>query len=177
MTVSLVEPGKAIHPRSFDSKIIFFLGLLLAASGLVSPPIALVGGIAFGFTVEHPLRRESSSMAKLLLQVSVIALGFGMNLHQVLHAGRSGFLYTAISITAAMTLGRRYCPIVCEAPTASLPAVPPVVAITASRASAEIVARRSAHGSSASPAGVSLTRPPARSNKATLNSDSSALIC
>jgi uncharacterized integral membrane protein (TIGR00698 family) len=105
MTISLVASDQASHLRTFDSKTIFFLGLLLAASGLVSPPIALVGGIAFGFTVEHPLRRESSSLAKLLLQLSVIALGFSMNLHQVLHAGRSGFVYTAISITCAMTLG------------------------------------------------------------------------
>jgi uncharacterized integral membrane protein (TIGR00698 family) len=88
-----------------DSKIIFFLGLLLAASGLVSPPVALVGGIAYGFAVEHPLRREASSLAKLLLQVSVVLLGFGMNLNQVIRAGRSGFLYTAISIACAVALG------------------------------------------------------------------------
>src|SRR5450755_3098366 len=87
------------------SKTIFFIGLLLAASGVVSPAFALVGGIAFGFTVEHPFRTESSSLAKLLLQASVVALGFGMNLEQVVHAGRSGFLYTAVSITCAMLLG------------------------------------------------------------------------
>ena len=91
--------------KLLDAKTIFFLGLLLAGSGLVSPPIALVGGIAFGFTVEHPYRREASSLSRLLLQFSVVALGFGMNLHQVLHAGRSGFLYTAISISFAMILG------------------------------------------------------------------------
>ena len=91
--------------KTMDSKIIFFLGLLLAASGLASPPVALVGGIAYGFTVEHPLRREASSLAKLLLQLSVILLGFGMNLKQVIHAGKSGFLYTAISITSAVALG------------------------------------------------------------------------
>jgi uncharacterized integral membrane protein (TIGR00698 family) len=87
------------------SKTIFFIGLLLAASGVVSPAFALVGGIAFGFTVEHPFRTESSSLAKLLLQASVVALGFGMNLEQVVHAGRSGFLYTAVSISCAMLLG------------------------------------------------------------------------
>lgn len=88
-----------------DPKIFFFLGLILAASGLVSPPVALVGGVAFGFTFEHPLRREASSLSKLLLQLSVIGLGFGMNLGQVIHAGRSGFLYTAVSITLATALG------------------------------------------------------------------------
>ena len=86
-------------------KKIFFLGLLLAASGVVSPVIALVGGIAYGFSVEHPYRQESSSLAKLLLQLSVVALGFGMNLKQVVHAGRSGFVYTAVSISCAMLSG------------------------------------------------------------------------
>jgi len=88
-----------------QSRTIFFVCLLLAASGVVSPAVALAGGIAFGFTVEHPFRLESHSLAKLLLQASVVALGFGMNLKQVVHAGRSGFVYTAISITCAMLLG------------------------------------------------------------------------
>ena len=83
----------------------FFLGLLLAASGLISAPIALALGILFGFTQEHPLRKESSHLAKLLLMLSVIGLGFGMNLQMVLHAGKSGFFYTAISITTATSLG------------------------------------------------------------------------
>jgi uncharacterized integral membrane protein (TIGR00698 family) len=88
-----------------DSKTVFFLGLLLAASGFVSPVVALLGGLAFGFAVEHPYRAESSSVAKLLLQASVVALGFGMNLRQVVQAGRSGFVYTAVSILTAMALG------------------------------------------------------------------------
>jgi uncharacterized integral membrane protein (TIGR00698 family) len=87
------------------SRTIFFIGLLLAASGVFSPAIALAGGIAFALTVEHPYRMESSSLAKHLLQASVVALGFGMNLKQVVHAGRSGFFYTAISISCAMLLG------------------------------------------------------------------------
>lgn len=88
-----------------DSKTIFFVCLLLAASGVVSPAVALAGGIAFGFAFEHPYRLESHSLAKWLLQASVVALGFGMNLKQVVHAGRSGFFYTAISITCALLLG------------------------------------------------------------------------
>ena len=87
------------------SKNVFFVALILAASGLVSPPIALLGGLIYGFTVAHPFHVESKRLTKFLLQASVVALGFGMNLHQVLQAGRSGFLYTAASITAAMLLG------------------------------------------------------------------------
>jgi uncharacterized integral membrane protein (TIGR00698 family) len=48
---------------------------------------------------------QAAKFSKLLLQVSVVGLGFGMDLHQVIHAGRSGFVYTAISISFALLLG------------------------------------------------------------------------
>ncbi len=87
------------------SKSIFFLALILAATGLISPPLALLGGLIYGFAAVHPFHVESKRLSRFLLQASVVALGFGMNLHQVLQAGRSGFLYTAVSITAVMLLG------------------------------------------------------------------------
>lgn len=87
------------------SKNIFFVGLILAASGLACPPIALLGGLIYGFTFAHPFHIESKRLAKFLLQASVVGLGFGMNLHEVLRAGSSGFVYTAASITLAMLLG------------------------------------------------------------------------
>jgi uncharacterized integral membrane protein (TIGR00698 family) len=88
-----------------DSRMVFLLGLLLAGSGLVSPPVALVGGAAFGFAVEHPLRAESVRLSKILLQASVVLLGFGMNLAEVARVGRAGFAYTAVSISVALGLG------------------------------------------------------------------------
>jgi uncharacterized integral membrane protein (TIGR00698 family) len=91
--------------QSMHSRTIFLVCLLVAASGVVSPSLALAGGIAFGFSFEHPFRHESHELAKWLLQASVVALGFGMNLKQVVDAGRSGFFYTAISISCAMLLG------------------------------------------------------------------------
>lgn len=103
--VNLGQTGPGTPKKRFDARSIFFLALLLAASGLVSPPVALLGGIAFGFSVEHPYRKEASSLAKLLLQISVVLLGFGLNLQQVIHAGKSGFIYTAVSIASAVVLG------------------------------------------------------------------------
>ncbi len=87
------------------SKNVFFVGLIVAASGLLSPPLALVAGLAYGFCFVHPYHLDAGKLAKLLLQISVVGLGFVMDLHQVLRAGRSGFLYTAASITFAMLLG------------------------------------------------------------------------
>ncbi|MGA8740235.1 MAG: putative sulfate exporter family transporter [Terracidiphilus sp.] len=87
------------------SKNLFFAGLIFAASGLLSPPLALAAGLAFGFTFEHPYHLDAKRLSKLLLQVSVVGLGFGMNLQQVLRVGRSGLIYTAAGITFAMLLG------------------------------------------------------------------------
>jgi uncharacterized integral membrane protein (TIGR00698 family) len=87
------------------SKKLFFVGLIIAATGLISPPVALVGGIVFGFAFVHPYHVESKQLSKFLLQASVIGLGFGMDLHQVIQVGRSGFLYTAASISFALLLG------------------------------------------------------------------------
>ncbi len=87
------------------SKTAFFLGIILTASGLVSPPFALLAGIAYGFTFAHPYHVDSRNLSRFLLQAAVVALGFGMNLQQVVHAGKAGFLYTAISISGAMLLG------------------------------------------------------------------------
>ena len=87
------------------SKKLFFVGMILSASGFVSPPMALALGLAYGFSFVHPFHVESRQLSRFLLQASVIGLGFGMDLHQVLHAGRSGFVYTAASITIAMILG------------------------------------------------------------------------
>jgi uncharacterized integral membrane protein (TIGR00698 family) len=86
-------------------KIVFVIGLVVAASGFVSPPVALTLGLAFGLIFYHPFQTHSRTLSKFLLQASVVGLGFGMNLHDVLRAGRNGFVYTLLSITFAMVAG------------------------------------------------------------------------
>ena len=87
------------------AKILFAFGVLLSLSGYVSPPVALTTGIVFGLSFSHPYISESRGIARMLLQSSVVVLGFGMNLHEVLKAGRSGFVYTALGISLALLTG------------------------------------------------------------------------
>jgi uncharacterized integral membrane protein (TIGR00698 family) len=87
------------------AKSFFFAGLILSVSGWVSPPVALTAGILFGLTLTHPYESQSRQLSKILLQASVVALGFGMNLQEVLKAGRSGFVYTALGISFALAAG------------------------------------------------------------------------
>jgi len=87
------------------AKILFVLALALSFTGFLSPPIALTAGILFGLSFKHPFISESRGIARTLLQCSVVALGFGMNLDEVLKAGRSGFIYTALGISFALLAG------------------------------------------------------------------------
>jgi uncharacterized integral membrane protein (TIGR00698 family) len=91
--------------RNLIAKLLFLIGLVGSVSGWVSPPVALGLGLAFGLTFEHPYPLSSRQVAKLLLQASVVALGFGMDLRDVLRAGRAGFMYTATGIALALLLG------------------------------------------------------------------------
>ena len=100
-------PHTNLPPMLLLSKILFLLALLLSFTGLLSPPVALTLGILFGlcFAV-HPYAAATRASARILLQACVVALGFGMNLHEVLEKpGRSGFLYTALGISFALLAG------------------------------------------------------------------------
>jgi uncharacterized integral membrane protein (TIGR00698 family) len=87
------------------TKILFIAGLLFALTPWASPPLALAVGLVFGLAVGNPFRVATKAWTKYLLQASVVGLGFGMNLQQILKAGRSGFVYTAVGISFAMLVG------------------------------------------------------------------------
>ncbi|HUL34841.1 MAG TPA: putative sulfate exporter family transporter [Candidatus Eisenbacteria bacterium] len=84
---------------------VFVLIFIACFTGIVSPPVALTLGILFGLLFTNPLPKESRVGARILLQISVVALGFGMDLHEVLKAGRHGFVYTALGIGFSFFVG------------------------------------------------------------------------
>lgn len=77
--------------------------LLFCLTPWCSPPIALALGLALALTIGHPFR--TSQITKLLLQISVVGLGFGMNLQKVVQAGRTGVLFTITTIAGTLLLG------------------------------------------------------------------------
>ena len=48
---------------------------------------------------------NADKIIKIVLQVSIVGLGFGINLKQALQAGSEGFLFTVFSITLIVVLG------------------------------------------------------------------------
>jgi uncharacterized integral membrane protein (TIGR00698 family) len=91
-------------PLKLAPQVLFVVGLSVSAF-VGSPAVALALGLAAALTAGNPFPEFTRSWSKLLLQICVIGLGFGMNLTEVLRVGRSGFLYTVISISFAVSLG------------------------------------------------------------------------
>lgn len=84
-------------------KILFIILAALCFSPVVSPPIALFLGIIFVNIFGQVFNADK--IIKIVLQVSIVGLGFGINLKQALQAGSEGFLFTVFSITLIVVLG------------------------------------------------------------------------
>lgn len=86
-------------------KIVFYFFLFLCLTPYVSPPIALALGLFAAFTVGNPFPKQTGKTTKLLLQISVVLLGFGMKLTEVYEAGKEGIMFTVATIFGTLALG------------------------------------------------------------------------
>ena len=85
--------------------MLFVLAACIVITGTISPALSLAMGLIFGIVFAHPFEGASRRWSIVVLQASVVLLGFGIDFGQVLRAGRAGFIYTAVGIGVAMTLG------------------------------------------------------------------------
>jgi uncharacterized integral membrane protein (TIGR00698 family) len=86
-------------------QVIFVLLLILCLFPIISPPIALLLGLIVANLSGHPFIHLHHKATNILLQVSVVGLGFGMNVHSAMAAGKEGFIFTVVSIISTIVLG------------------------------------------------------------------------
>lgn len=79
--------------------------VLFCAAFFCSPAVSLFAGILFALLLGNPYAALSKSLSKKMLQWCVVGLGFGMNFHASLAAGRDGMLFTIVSVVVVMLLG------------------------------------------------------------------------
>jgi uncharacterized integral membrane protein (TIGR00698 family) len=93
--------------RIHISRLLVFWGVigLILFTGLLNASVALFAGIVMGLTIGNPYPLRLGSITSLALKVSVVGLGFGINLYQVSETGTAGFFYTAFSLVLTMLLG------------------------------------------------------------------------
>ncbi|MGI8788655.1 MAG: YeiH family protein [Pyrinomonadaceae bacterium] len=86
-------------------KIIFIILIFACLTPWVSPPIALLLGLIAALTFGNPFPEQTKRATKILLQTSVVLLGFGMNLTAVWKAGKQGILFTIATIFGTLIVG------------------------------------------------------------------------
>jgi len=86
-------------------KSVFIILIFTCLTPWVSPPIALVLGLIAALTFGNPFPEQTKKATKILLQTSVVLLGFGMNLTSVIKAGKDGFLFTIVTIFGTLAVG------------------------------------------------------------------------
>jgi uncharacterized integral membrane protein (TIGR00698 family) len=91
--------------KQIGGQVIFVIAILLCLSPYVDPPLALLLGFIIAITIGHPFIELNHIAINLLLKLSVIGLGFGMNLYQAIEAGREGFIFSVASIIITLLAG------------------------------------------------------------------------
>jgi uncharacterized integral membrane protein (TIGR00698 family) len=97
---------KSLLDRSITTReVIFLLAVVFCLSPLISPPIALLMGLVIAQFIGHPYLHLNHKATHILLQVSVVGLGFGMNVTSAMKAGKEGILFTIVSIIGTLVIG------------------------------------------------------------------------
>ena len=78
---------------------------IITLSSWITPPVSLFLGLVFALFCGQTYPKFNKKASKKLLQYSVVALGFGMNLHSSLASGKEGMLFTIISVIGTMLIG------------------------------------------------------------------------
>lgn len=105
MKANTIHTPIYIKMNTTVQKVIFVLLLILCLFPFISPPAALLLGLVVANISGHPFLHLNHKVTTILLQVSVVGLGFGMNVHNAVAAGKEGFVFTIGSIIATITLG------------------------------------------------------------------------
>jgi uncharacterized integral membrane protein (TIGR00698 family) len=96
---------KVLDKHNTIRQVLFGVAVILCLTPLVTPPLALLLGLGIALLVGHPFLHLNHKATHILLQVSVVGLGFGMNAASALRAGKDGFLFTVVSIVGTLAVG------------------------------------------------------------------------
>ena len=83
----------------------FFAAAAACLLPWVGPATALTAGILFSLLVGNPGPQRTAIWSKVLLQASVVGLGFGLSLSTVWRVGARSALYTVVGIAATLAAG------------------------------------------------------------------------
>ncbi len=86
-----------------NSHCLYSIVIALCFMPFISPAVALLIGLVFSFIgIKHDSLHKYTSKT---LQASIVLMGFGMSLSDVIASSKTGFIETIISVTVVMFMG------------------------------------------------------------------------
>ena len=91
--------------RTGMRKFLFCLCAIGCFLPVIGTSTALVGGMLFSLLLGNPWSQRSAALSKIALQLSVVGLGFGLSLGEVLQTGKNSFAFTLLGISFTLITG------------------------------------------------------------------------
>ncbi len=85
--------------------VVMILCLALAISPWGGPALALALGTGYALTLGNHWPQRTASLSRVSLQLSVVGLGFGLKLGEVVQTGRESLGYTIVGISFTLGVG------------------------------------------------------------------------
>ena len=101
----IAPPPLAVARSEGVARLLVPLGAALCLWPRVTPPWALLAGIAIALTLGNPYLAHTRKATHRLLALAVVGLGAGMNLGTVARVGASGVVVTVVGIATCLALG------------------------------------------------------------------------
>ena len=102
----IMSAEKRFTKERLISNVLFVSLLLLCLWSRIDTAIALAAGIVFSLIFTNHFAKIASKLSKILLQISVVGLGFGIGISQVIKEGKHSIVYTIIGISLTLLIGK-----------------------------------------------------------------------
>jgi uncharacterized integral membrane protein (TIGR00698 family) len=86
-------------------KVLFTACVALCLLPQIGTSTALVAGILFSILAGNPWPKKTAKLSHVILQISVVGLGFGLSLAEVLKTGKDSVVFTVAGISGTLLLG------------------------------------------------------------------------
>jgi uncharacterized integral membrane protein (TIGR00698 family) len=103
--IALFYKKKPLNQKFTFKHVLFLIALVLCISPWIDPPLALLMGVVIAQTIGHPYIHLNHKATSTLLKISVVGLGFGMNLQDAFVVGKSEIFFTAFFVCFTLLIG------------------------------------------------------------------------
>jgi len=85
--------------------IILFLLVIIVICDWVNIGVSLLLGLGYALLIGNPFREKTQPASALILKISIVIMGFGLNINEIWQTTQDSLLLTVLTITFALVTG------------------------------------------------------------------------